>query len=287
MFSQLVLIHSRRTAEAASRSFEQLSSNCIVWETCLRRIALGTKQDLSALPVVAAPAKGVDVYESRAAKKFLLEIVCGLHSPVRGETEVHGQYRDLLDKIPSHHELYLSLQSIHREARLIRAQHLQGLGSQSYGSIARRKLRKAREVHILGAGALTKDVLPWLCKLDMTVKIYYRSLARVHDEISKAAEKHQNVQLHHLDEGLKVDSHHGAMLVSAPMASENISRLMAEKSHCFQTVLDYRGESNFDPVQFSGVYLTLQDIFREIESTKEKVELEVERARMLIHSLCH
>src|SRR5262245_17342584 len=40
----------------------------------------------------------LDFYEGSGAYKFLLEIISGLHSPIYGETEVLGQFREFIRK---------------------------------------------------------------------------------------------------------------------------------------------------------------------------------------------
>ena len=56
-----------------------------------------------------------EVFTGQNAYVFLLEVVCGLKSPILGETEVHGQYREFLERIKASadKELYQVLHQVH------------------------------------------------------------------------------------------------------------------------------------------------------------------------------
>src|SRR6185437_11106148 len=90
---KLVIVHRRRDTQPAAFSFT--NPDWCVWETCVRRLAFGT--DAFA---IEPSERGDEIYLGDHAFRFLLEIVCGLHSPVRGETEVHGQFRQYLNSVP-------------------------------------------------------------------------------------------------------------------------------------------------------------------------------------------
>ncbi|HEX6322489.1 MAG TPA: hypothetical protein VFZ36_02090, partial [Vicinamibacterales bacterium] len=60
----------------------------VSWRTCLREV---TFLDHGADPGAAGePLEGADAYG------FLLETICGLRSPMLGETQVQGQFRAFL-----------------------------------------------------------------------------------------------------------------------------------------------------------------------------------------------
>lgn len=317
MDSQLIVIHKSRSEEDCGQNSqsdlfaaENFINNpkChswIYWETCIRKIAIGTIEKIVSettandkqLSERNKDSKGHDdndgknghdgLYVGAAAKKFLLEVVCGLHSPVRGETEVHGQYKELLSRIPKEHALYSQLVSLHLKARQVRDRYLRGLGSQSYGSLARRKVRAADEIHILGAGGLARKMLPWLMKLEAPLKIYVRNKSRVSGDISRYAQRENKLKIYELASGLDVQGDHSAVIVAAPLPSEAIVHLIESSHRPCHLILDYRGESIYDPIRYPTAYLSLQDIFREIESNKQKIEQEIEQAKALIQTLSH
>jgi hypothetical protein len=106
---------------------------------------------------------GTDAYT------FLLRLACGLESRLAGETEVFGQIKEswrVFSATPSAlaRELDSSVQRLFRDTKEIRAEHLSGLGSASYGSQVRRLLGSATAgpTLLVGAGQLARAVAPWL-----------------------------------------------------------------------------------------------------------------------------
>lgn len=95
-----------------------------------------------------------------AAYARLLEIVCGLHSPMAGETQVQGQFKRFLDSLDAGSCGWLRRlgQHILTDARTIRECHLRDLGSRTYGSAVRRHAQWSARVAIIGAGDLAQDV---------------------------------------------------------------------------------------------------------------------------------
>src|SRR5215216_7146041 len=59
------------------------------WQTCLRRIVFLHRNE----PRTFADKPGTQTYFGRDAYQFLLEVICGLHSPLVGENAVMGQFR--------------------------------------------------------------------------------------------------------------------------------------------------------------------------------------------------
>lgn len=272
MLSQLVIIHASRRADEP-QSNEDLSSSWLRWQTCVRDLKIGFENEINHV-------SGQEIYKGRDAYRFLLEIVCGLQSPVKGETEVHGQYRELLDRVDKNHKLYPLLHKAHLDARKVRTSHLQGLGSQSYGSLARKKLRGFDSVALLGAGQLTREILPWLAKHDLPLNIFVRKP----DKHQDLAEKYKSVRVHGLTDQVPLDAK--ALILAAPMSSAAVTEWLKAKEANLDLILDYRGESHFDPLAVPTDYYSLRDIFREIDNTQQKVEAEIIRARQLVASLC-
>ena len=68
--------------------------NGLEWQTCLRRIQFLNRFENSALIEAAETDKlvppTVEVYRGNEAYGFLLEVICGLNSPLLGETAVMG-----------------------------------------------------------------------------------------------------------------------------------------------------------------------------------------------------
>lgn len=89
----------------------------------------------------------------------MLEVICGLHSRVFGETEVLGQFRTFCR---NHPEITTIGNWLLEDAKLIRSNYLQDLGAQSYGSVIRRWCSSHSTIAILGTGQLAKKLYPWV-----------------------------------------------------------------------------------------------------------------------------
>src|SRR3989475_6294583 len=73
--------------------------NSLEWQTCLRRILFLNSNDNRAVIEAAEVGKAVpptvEVFRAQEAYRFLLEVICGLNSPIVGETAVMGQFKKI------------------------------------------------------------------------------------------------------------------------------------------------------------------------------------------------
>jgi glutamyl-tRNA reductase len=94
------------------------------------------------------------------AYALLLEIVCGLRSPLLGETEVHAQFKQFVAGLDRSADGWIRDlgERVLADAKAIRARHLQGFGVHSYGQLAARRVR-GEHVALIGTGALANEVL--------------------------------------------------------------------------------------------------------------------------------
>lgn len=149
-----------------------------VFKTCLRELVL--EFDFwGGLSVSQSQA----VWKGKSAYEYLLEVICGCHSPIFGETEVHGQFKSFAERVfalakegdDQASQLSAVLRKLLQDAKWIRENFLQELGSRSYGSWLREELRLlnretsfldhfSHQVHadVLGGGNLAQAILPWL-----------------------------------------------------------------------------------------------------------------------------
>jgi glutamyl-tRNA reductase len=257
------------------------NSDLAIWKTCLREIAflVGNNEIPGHLSHLQNGTQDkLDIFHGINASQFLLEIVCGLKSPVTAETEVHGQFREFYkshyEKLNKQHkEMALWCERIDQVANQIRDQFLRGLGSQSYGSYARKKTKGLSEVHVLGSGHLTREILPWLIKSIPLVHVYYRN----EEKSKELAKRHPQVILHNLAGPTKLVQ--GALLVTAPLSADKILDWLGDDIQRLQCVLDYRSESEFDPIPIQCLRLSLKEIFADIEGTKTQAQEKVVLAR--------
>jgi len=170
-----------------------LQHRCFEIKTCQRTLFLyglnsndlNTNHDLKLLELKKAFTsfsrrhfEGVEAYE------YLLRFACGLESEIKGETDVFGQvktaYKALLEQSL---ELSQSMRTIFlklfEDTKEIRAQHLQGIGGNTYGALARRLMNPTDQDRILviGAGEISKSVAPYFA--DFSLKIWNRSEDRL------------------------------------------------------------------------------------------------------------
>src|SRR5215207_7888418 len=101
------------------------------WQTCLRRIIFLHRNE----PRTFADKPGAETYYGREAYRFLLEVICGLHSPLVAENAVMGQFRAfrnsaVFPKTEWGNFLRKLMTDVLVDARQVRHRHLQGLGSQ-------------------------------------------------------------------------------------------------------------------------------------------------------------
>jgi len=160
--TQLFVTHLPYPGNQPAAEAARPGGDGLLVDTCLRRVWIGT----------TAPdreqASGTEFYAGLAAYQFLLEFISGLHSAIPGETNVLGQFRQTWVRWRANHpaealQLAGVVEQLLQDARRIRAQHLQGIGGTSYGSLVRRLIQPAGEDRILfvGAGDLARSMWPF------------------------------------------------------------------------------------------------------------------------------
>lgn len=270
MLESLVIAHST-SGELEGLDFN--SSNWLRWNTCVRQIAIGFgnhDQEVRKETTFVGPQ----------AYGFFLEVVSGLHSPLVGETEVMGQFRELVENsnqitLKNKPQFLDFFRSILTDAKRVRALALKDLGSRSYGSLLRKYLRERSSVSILGAGKIVGEILPWLKPVSqVTVK------CRRLEQAEKLKEKFNFIQVESIDSPMLGDT----LVIAAPMKSEEIILLIKNQSP-IKNIIDLRESSTRDPLNVSLPTVTLSKLFSEIENTEKDVKQKVEKARSLIKEM--
>jgi glutamyl-tRNA reductase len=243
MLSNLNIIHRRKPAV-----FEKEGSP--VWSTCLRSLAFLPAEKIGDL-------KDTDeIYHAERAYKFLLEIVCGLHSPILGETEVLGQFKTFAPTWTAIHPEHGPLvQRLLTDVKSIRAKYLENLGNQSYGSWVRKNMR-SEDVHIVGAGQLVQEILPYLKKQAKTLTIHVRDPRKVDAPVVQRLSERAFTQ--------------GALIIAAPVSAEFISEWLGLNKPT--QIFDLRDTATSDSLSTAGELFKLADIFTEIEANKKRLE---------------
>lgn len=243
----------------------------VQWQTCLRRIVFLQRTELSLLRSRVDP--GTHFYRGQQAYQFLLEVICGLHSPLLGETAVMGQFRSFRAsaEFPSTawgRYLRKLTTDLLVDARYIRHQHLQSLGSQSYGSLIRKQLKSCTRVALLGTGSLAQEILPWL--LDGTeVRVFYRSWSHA----EHLQEQHKQVQFEQFTRAKAVwKSDAGALVITAPLKSNEVHTWLELQGVSLSLIIDLRGNATTDPMNVSQPLIKLSELFESLSYERWRLD---------------
>jgi glutamyl-tRNA reductase len=144
----LSLVHWPKSAPLPPLYSEPEGKGLLEFETCQRRIWI----DLHGLSQNPS-------HQGEQAYSFLLEVICGLHSRIFGETEILGQFKAFVKKHP---ELSPWSSWLLEDAKMIRSHWLRDVGAHSYGSVVRRWCASKNKITILGTGQLSAKLTPWL-----------------------------------------------------------------------------------------------------------------------------
>ena len=249
------------------------------WQTCLRRIVFLHRSE----PRPFADKPGSQVYHGRDAYQFLLEVICGLHSPLVGENAVMGQFRTFRNSAkfpntPWGKFLRKLTTDLLVDARQVRHRHLEGLGSQSYGSLIRKHLKGQSSVAVLGAGSLAREILPWLTD----ARVFYRNWQHARD----LKDEHPHIQLEQLgmsDAGWMSET--ASLVIAAPIDAAQINEWLALQKVNFSLILDLRGTAGTDPIQSSQTVMNLSELLASLQQERERIAERVECARDEIKAL--
>lgn len=251
-----------------------------LWRTCVRSMWIGFSNEATSTYQIQDFA--LDVFQDEEAYRFLLEVICGLRSPLLGETEVAGQFRnfyaslvdlDSCDSSPEWKKLFANLMA---DLKTVRSKHLVGLGSQSYGSLCRRFLRPLSGVTLLGGGQLVQEILPWLIKDHKNVT----AVARREEGRISLREKFPSIEVISFQEKLSRSCE--AVIVAAPLEAKVIeSWIEAQEIKC-RLVIDLREDSPSDRITGVESVLNLRDFFGLIEQNKFEIESKVKQAHHAI-----
>jgi glutamyl-tRNA reductase len=286
VIEQLVILNLRREAREAMPTV----LNALEWQTCLRRILFLNANDNRAL-IEAAEAgtlvpPTVEIFRAQDAYRFLLEVICGLNSPLLGETAVMGQFKEFLlnAKFPKTSWgtfLQQLATNLMIDAKRVRHDHLQGIGSQSYGSLVRQQVKGMPAVAVLGAGKLAREILPWLIG-KTKVRVFYRNWQHAKDLLKEYPEI-ELVQYSDGDAGW-VEKEAG-VVIAAPLTADRVAAWASLQSATFTKCLDLRGDAASDPISTPTPVIKLNELFDALRVERQRLEGHVETARAEIKQL--
>lgn len=245
----------------------------LVWSTCLRKIYFSDASE----ELKFRPQKGDEIYVGLEAQSFLAEVLCGLRSPLVGETEVFGQFKVWWKSLPEGNQFRLKFQSqienLFALVKTVREKALCGHGSQSYGSLLRKNLVPGQAVDIIGAGHLTQEILPWL-KNKSTHRIWCRNLEKVKNEIGYDSVISMNDR----------DPLSTVVVIAAPLSHEDLNSFLKERNFTAKhKIFDFRADSaDFVPFVKPEVHLKLKDFSTKFDIHQHEIEKSAQAARDLI-----
>jgi glutamyl-tRNA reductase len=236
----------------------------VVWRTCVREIAF--------IEPRGAVPPGAVVRHGEAAYAHILSVICGLESPMIGETEVLHQFKVFAAELAGdQHPLREVGQQLLADARVIRARHLIGLGSRSYGSAVRRSLADQPRVAIAGTGMLAKEIIPFLIRPGRLVDQWGRRPDGQSPEASVTYRRLQDASPSSIDDV-------AAIVIAAPLPSREIARLAAAYRDA-SVLIDLRAEGPQDPPPPIAPIVTLADVFAGVQEATRANEARVAGAR--------
>jgi len=248
VINQLQILHTKPEHDL------QLESHHIEWKTCLRSIFFGSD-------IFSPTHSGTRAYQ------FLLEIVCGLHSPLIGETEILCQFKNFIKENPKAITPKIS-QKIIKDAKYLRTKYLKNYGSQSYGSYALKKSAPHDRIIIFGAGSLAQEILPIIKRSCSEITIKVRNVTKAIDKFSN----YRNIQIESLEKrNLKENA---LVIIAAPMSSEDLESIITS-NYSSSSILDLRSVRDGRALQVGQnyQYKTLKEVFSEIEETQKVLHL--------------
>jgi glutamyl-tRNA reductase len=267
MHSQLVVVHRKKPSV-----FRDLPGGWRTFVTCLRSLAVSFSH--SALPPDLSESD--QVFRGSDAYRFLLEVACGLQSPILGETEVFGQFRRFAEEWPEHSAFF---QNVFADVKVVRGEHLSHLGSSSYGSWVRKQVRDGETVHVVGTGQLAQEIQLWLRKQN-DVRLYSRNPVLATQRLVQTPLA-ENLQIRDLASAASVEG--AVVVIASPLTSAEISKWLGGQTP--QILIDLRDDASIDLVACDAPSFRLHDIFVEIEAGRTQAKEKVAAARHRIDQL--
>lgn len=234
---RLALIH--RAPGAA-----QPPADSTAWRTCLREIHF-----------LSGPSFEEGALNDADAYALLLEVVCGLRSPLIGETEVQAQFKQFLESNDARGQRWIrSLgQRVLGDAKRIRHKHLQGFGAHSYGRLAAAHLA-GRRIAVLGTGALAAQVI-----LSAAPDALVDAWGRTDDRVLPSRPAGVTFSLIADAGNTPARTEPTTVVVAAPVTAEHLASVMAVYASVVN-VVDLRAADQQTPIAVSVPVIVLADL---------------------------
>ena len=242
------------------------------FETCLRQI-LVTSADWQ---TGTSPRQ----LQGAAAYRLLLEVLCGLHSPVLGETEVLGQFRSQSEQFlaAARHPGYFFhplIQQLNQDVKAIRQRYLGNLGSQSYGSLCRRLLQSTGELAVIGSGQLVEAIIPWLDNGQRPITLYSRNPARRRLWLAR----YPQIQCRSFATGSAANLPNSGLIIAAPVTDDALMHWLGDRNYCIIIDLREAVDSTSPLPGTTRQYWSLQECWQQLQDQSSAAERLRQRLR--------
>ncbi len=267
----ILLIHRK-----SNRIFQSIPEGALHWKTCLRQFVFLPEQQI----LKSEWADELDfssddlLLQGEAALQELIEVLCGLHSPIVGETEVFGQFKIFIEQSKIQAKW---LQFILAEVKKVRSQHMIGLGAHSYGSLLRKNLKSSDSISMIGSGHLSLEILPWLAQ-----KKSLHIACRQPQKMLEMQKKYSHLQVTEIQTALNwLDS----LIIAAPISDQQIVHIL--KTNLVHEVYDLRGEENSLVEIINDFFpnikiVPLKGLFAELEQCRTSYHEKMQQIKSLI-----
>ncbi|MBL7542360.1 MAG: hypothetical protein JNL11_01020 [Bdellovibrionaceae bacterium] len=235
----------------------------VAFETCLRKIIFFNSpvdKENSDFKKLKHAVDLVETFHFEQAYRFTLEVICGLHSLIKGETEIFGQFKEFVVRNKSQIEaqgLMSIFQQILTDCKALRNSRIQNWGHNTYGSVTRKLLRVNDGVVLVGSGQLAQEIAPWLKHVSNKKVILRRPR-----DLEPSFSQFQVEMVHDLTFALDAT----VLVVAA-----NITNVELEKHlRCWpniRMVIDWRGDERWIQKKCEDVF-HLHDLKRNDEKSK-------------------
>ncbi len=280
---------SKGSMDEFFHSLNHLEKDFIKFETCMRKIYFfdSTRLSESALSFYHKQIKKVpqiNLFESEQAYSFILEVIAGLKSSIKGETEIFGQFKIFYDHFKTQDlvamgGLLKTFEQLILDCKHLREKHIKNWGSQSYGSVSRKLLDKNTPVILLGSGHLAQEIAPWLEQNPNKV-IVTRESSKT--RFNKEFATFKNISYQELPALLKAQEGPVNIILAAPIANSCIQDKLAMAS--IKTFIDWRGDHRWLESNYKEYY-HLSDIKNQFIESEESLNQKVHLVRQEIQTL--
>ena len=253
---------------------ETIAKKGLMLKTCLRTMVFVEESDLGNVSL----EKDLHVYTGYEALNYAIKVMSGLESPVLGETEIFGQFKNqVMPQLDDskNQKFKEAIQFVLSMVKQIRSKHFVGQGAQTYGGLVRKLLKSEDNVLFIGAGSFAESIYPWV-KPHKNIFFSVRNTDKY-----KAHETFKEDVFFSLKKKMPL-TEPISVVVCAPVSSKDLEEHLRGTS--VKTIVDLRENSDSDPIKIdSSVSYTLGEVFVQISDNlnrkaeiKRSVEQEIE-----------